>query len=239
MLLNENGGYIRDIDIEELSVSLGGHCGRSVILTKHSIKFRQSVQPTIAFLTSPSNCYDEKIISISSKQFNEISDAVHNAGLLEILSPVENAELPADAAHKAMRCTFDDGSHYRYCERKTNRSKTFESICHVLFSYCKCNSLSNEPVTIAMPKSKLVPVCEDIDKEKEAFFELLKNLDEMKGKLKRCASFLTIYDGCDEGIKDTIGVLQESFQKISDIEIQLTSQIDIYDRIKDRYITWG
>ena len=239
MLLNENGGFIRDIDIEELSVSFGEQCGRSITLTKDNIKIRKSVKPTTVFTTSQSNCCDETVISISSKQYNEISDAVHNAGLLEVLSPYENAELPTDAAHKTMRCTFDDGSHYHYSECKTNGSKIFDSICHILFSYCRCNSLSDEPVTITMPKSKLVPVCEDVAQEKEVFNELLKSLGEMKCKMKSCASFLTIYDRCDEGIKDTVGILQDGFQKITDIEMQLISQKDIYDRIKDSYITWG
>ncbi len=234
MLLNKDGSFTRDIDIVELSVSLGGHYGKSITLYKDKITYRNTVHPTIAYMDFPKGYFDSKSISLSREDFFKISDDIHNAGLLSILSPNDNMELLDGAVYETMHCVFNDGSQYHYSDFKSRTSDIFKNICKILSAYCKFDSSTDEPVTIAMPKNKLVPTCEDVEREKEDFVKLLRKINELNCSIKDRLSFLEIYG---ETSHTTVNVLHESLLQITKMEEQLNSNIQTYDRIRDAYIT--
>lgn len=234
MLLNNDGSFTRDIDIEELSVSFGGHYGKSITLYKDKITYRNTVHPTIAGMVFPKDYFDAKTLPLSREEFLKISDDIHNAGLLSILSPNENMELLDGAVYETMHCVFDDGSQYHYSDFKSRTSDIFKNICKILSAYCKFDSSTNEPVTIAMPKNKLVSTCDDVEREKEEFVELLRDINELNCRIKDRLSFLEIYG---EANTTTVKLLREALSEIADMEVQLSSHIQTYDRIRDAYIT--
>lgn len=233
MLLNKDGSFTRDIDINELSVSFGGHYGKSITLYKDKITYRNTAHPTIAYMDFPKGYFDSKSISLSREDFIKISNDIHNAGLLSILSPNENINLLDGAVYETMHCVFDDGSHYHYSDFKSKASDVFKSICNILSAYCKFDSLTDEPVTIAMPKNKLVPTCDDVEREKEEFVELLRNINELNCRIKDRLSFLEIYGKAScEAVEDLLNAVS----KIAEAEITLQSTITVYNNLKDLYI---
>lgn len=233
MLLNKDGSFTRDIDIDELSVSFGGHCGKSITLNKDKITYQNTVHPTIAYMNFPKGYFDSKSISLSREEFLKISDDIHNAGLLSILSPNENMELLDGAVYETMHCVFDDGSHYHYIDFKSRTSDIFNNICKILSAYCKFDSSIDEPVTIAMPKNKLVPTCEDVEREREEFVELLRNINELNCRIKDRLSFLEIYGKAScEAVEDLLNAVS----KIAEAEMTLQSTITVYNNLKDLYI---
>jgi len=245
MLLNKDGSFKRDIDIDELSVSFGGHCGKSITLNKDKITYQNTVHPTIAYMDFPKGYFDSKSISLSREEFLKISDDIHNAGLLSILSPNENMELLDGAVYETMHCCFDDGACYHYSSRKSQVSDVFKRICDILSDYCVFNSLNNgisqdmqkrksdESVTVAMPKNKLVPTCEDVEREREEFVELLRNINELNCRIKDRLSFLEIYGKAScEAVEDLLNAVS----KIAEAEMTLQSTITVYNNLKDLYI---
>lgn len=234
MLLNKDGSFTRDIDIEELSVCFGGHYGKSITLFKDKITYRNTVHPTIACMDFPKGYFDIRSIPLSREAFIKLSDDIHNAGLLSILSPNENMELLDGAVYETMHCVFDDGSQYHYSDFKSRTSDIFKNICKILSAYCKFDSSTNEPVTIAMPKNKLVSTCDDVEREKGEFIELLRDINELNCRIKDRLSFLEIYG---ETSKTTVNVLREALLQTTKIEEHLNSRIQVYDTIKDSYIT--
>ena len=192
MLLNKDESFTRDIDIDELSVSFGGHYGKSITLNKDKITYQNTVHPTIAYMDFPKGYFDAKTLPLSREEFLKISDDIHNAGLLSILSPNENMELLDGAVYKTMHCTFDDGSCYHYSSLNSQVSEIFKRVCDILSDYCVFNSLDNgvlqyiqkrksdESVTVAMPIRKIVPTIDDIESDKKEYDEMLKTIGELR-----------------------------------------------------------
>ncbi len=234
MLLNKDGSFKRDIDIDELSVSFGGHCGKSITLNKDKITYQNTVHPTIAYMDFPKGYFDSKSISLSREESLKISDDIHNAGLLSILSPNENMELLDGAVYETMHCVFDDGSHYHYSNFKSRTSDIFKNICKILSAYCKFDSSIDEPITIAMPKNKIIPTCEHIEREKAEFAELLRVINELSCRIKNRLSFLEVYGEVSCG---TVEILQETLLELENKEAQLNLHAETYDRIRNAYIT--
>ena len=95
MLLYPDVSFQRDIDIDELRISCGGHYGKAIVLTKDKITYRNTVHPTIAYMSFPQGYFDTNEVSISSEQFLQLSDAIHNAGLLNLFQkPCEHNMYP-------------------------------------------------------------------------------------------------------------------------------------------------
>lgn len=234
MLLNKDGSFTRDIDIAELSVSFGGHYGKSITLYKDKITYRNTAHPTIAYMDFPKDYFDSKSISLSKEDFLKISDDIHNAGLLSILSPNDNMELLDGAVYETMHCVFDDGGQYHYSDFKNRTSDIFKNICKILLAFCKFDNPTDEPVTIAMPKNKLVPTCDDVEREKEEYVKLLRNINELNCRIKDRISFLEMYG---ETSNNTVNILHEILLQITKMEGQLNSNIQTYDRIRGAYIT--
>lgn len=245
MLLNKDGSFTRDIDINELSVSFGGHYGKSITLYKDKITYRNTVHPTIACMDFPKGYFDSKSISLSREDFLKISDDIHNAGLLSILSPNENINLLDGAVYETMYCVFDDGACYHYSSRKNQVSEIFKRICDILSDYCVFNSLDNgvsldiqkcessEPVTVAMPLKKIIPTVDDIENDKNRYDEMLKIIGELRCRMKGHISFLKTYG---KRSADTVAVIEDVLSEIIEIEPQLRYQRQIYDRLKNDYI---
>lgn len=248
MLLNKDGSFTRDIDIDELSVSFGGHCGKSITLNKDKITYQNTVHPTIAYMDFPKGYFDSKSISLSREEFLKISDDIHNAGLLSILSPNENMKLLDGAVYETMHCCFDDGACYHYSSRKSQVSDVFKRICDILSDYCVFNSLNNgisqdmqkrksdESVTVAMPIRKIAPTIDDIESDKKEYDEMLKTIDELRCRMKERISFLKMFG---EKSVDTVAVIQDVLSKIIEIENQLSDNRQIYDNLKNDYINYG
>lgn len=245
MLLNKDGSFTRDIDIVELSVSFGGHYGKSITLYKDKITYRNTAHPTIAYMDFPKGYFDSKSISLSREDFIKISDDIHNAGLLSILSPNENMELLDGAVYETMHCVLDDGACYHYSSPKSHASETFKRICDILSDYCvfclrdndvsldiqKCES--NEPVTIAMPLKKIIPTVDDIESDKNEYDEMLKTIGELRCRIKERISFLKTYG---KRSANTVAVIENVLSEIIEIESQLSYQSQIYDKLKNYYI---
>ncbi len=135
MIFDKDGMPVRDIDIDELRISYGGHYGKEIVLTKDKISCRNAVHPTIAYMNFPEGHFDVKELTISEKQFLQLSDAIHNAGLLELLrKPCEHNMYPG-AIYQTMHCMFDDCSQYEYMTRNTP-DKEFNDIVQILLPLC-------------------------------------------------------------------------------------------------------
>ena len=143
MILNKDGSSTRDIDIDELIISFGHHYGKTVILTKDKIKFQNTIHPTIGYMSFPPDYLDQKEIEISSQQFKELSDEIHNAGLLEMF------DLPTDdtkyigAIYQSLLCTFDDGASYEYRTHGTPHD-AFNQIAKILSSFCQFDTFEKQ-----------------------------------------------------------------------------------------------
>ncbi|MGN1348801.1 MAG: zinc ribbon domain-containing protein [Acutalibacteraceae bacterium] len=135
MLINPDGSFIRDIDIEELRITFGEHYGKEIVFTKEKISYRNTVHPTIAYMSFPQGYFDIKETPISVEQFVQMSDAIHYAGLLELFrKPCEHNMYPG-AVYQTMHCVFDDGAHYEYMTSRTP-DKKFNDIVNVLLPLC-------------------------------------------------------------------------------------------------------
>lgn len=134
MLLNKDGTFIRDIDIDELKISFGHNYGKTIILTKNRITFQNTIHPTIGYMSFSPDYFDHHEIEITHSQFKELSDKIHDAGLLELFRfSQDNTNYPG-AVYQVLTCTFDDGANYRY---QTHRSpaKEFNQIIDILSSF--------------------------------------------------------------------------------------------------------
>lgn len=121
MLLEPDGTFIRDIDIEELQINTLGDYGRSITLKKDTIIYNNTTAPTI--------------IDISKDEFLELSNAIHMAGLLNISWNVEK-ECYLGAKYACMRVLFDDGAYYELNVRTQNRPKEYDKIVDILNQFC-------------------------------------------------------------------------------------------------------
>ena len=143
MLLNNDGTFIRDIDIDELRISYGHHYGKTVVLTKNKIKFQNTIHPTIGYMSFPPDYFDQNEVEISNKQFKELSDKIHNAGLLKLFRfPLDKTLYPG-AVYQSLICTFDDGAIYKY---RTHGSPhdAFNRIASILSSFCQFDKLEKQ-----------------------------------------------------------------------------------------------
>lgn len=135
MLLFPDGSFERDIDIDELRISCGGHYGKAIVLTKTAITYRNTVHPTIGYMSFPEGYFETKTIPISHEQFLKLSDAIHAAGLLELFrKPCEHTMYPG-AVYQTMSCVFDDCAHFEYMTRGTP-DKEFNDIVEILLPLC-------------------------------------------------------------------------------------------------------
>ena len=236
MLLNNDGSFTRDIDIEELSLSFGGHYGKSITFNKDKIIYQNTVHPTIAYMDFPKGYFDSKSISLSREEFLKISNDIHNAGLLNILSPNENTELLDGAVYETMHCVFDDGSQYHYCDFSSRTANEFQAICDILLACCKVDNTSREPITVALSPKKIVPTVDDVESDKNQYEEMLKIVDELRCRINGHISFLKIYG---KRTADTVAVIEDILSKIIEIENQLSDNRQIYDKLKNEYINYG
>lgn len=152
MLLNPDGSFQRDIDIDELRISCGGHYGKAIVLTKDKITYRNTVHPTIAYMSFPQGYFDTKEVSISPEQFLQLSDAIHNAGLLNLFQkPCEHSMYPG-AVYQTMYCVFDDCAQYEYMTR-TTPDKEFTDIVNILLPFCD------------FPQNEVIPCPQETEKK--------------------------------------------------------------------------
>lgn len=229
-MLNINGDEIRDIEIDELTVSFGGYYGKVITLTKNNIKYHRCLHSTIAYMDMPKGYFDNNTIVLSKSEFKKISDKIHNAGLLHILSPNENMNLLDGAVYETLHCTFDDGSCYHYSARRKRTSDIFNSICNIL---SECCNFANLFARMDIPNNKIVPTYEDVEKEAEEVVDLLRTVNELKCNIKKRISFLECFG---ELSNDAINELRGVLTKIAEAEIGLRSNISVYDIIKVLYI---
>ncbi len=143
MLLNKDGTIIRDIDIDELKISFGHHYGKTIILTKNRITFHNTIHPTIGYMSFPPDYFDHHEIEITHSQFKELSDKIHDAGVLELFRfPLDKTLYPG-VVYQSLICTFDDGAIYKY---RTHGSPpdAFNRIASILSSFCQFDKLEKE-----------------------------------------------------------------------------------------------
>ncbi len=135
MLLNKDGSFIRDIDIDELIISLGHHYGKTIVLTKEKLTYRNTIHPTIGYMSFPQGYFDIKELTITAEQFKTLSDRIHNAGLLNLLQPITEHNIYPGAVYQTMSCIFDDGAQYEYITCGTT-AKEFDEIVQILLPLC-------------------------------------------------------------------------------------------------------
>lgn len=119
MMFAEDGKALRDIDIDELKISVGRPVGKQIVLTKTKVTYQNIISAGICPDDFTEGFFTMKEISIDREQFNEISDAIYNAGLFNLVKPdVELDEtyvfFPGKSSKEYMICTFDDGVTERY-----------------------------------------------------------------------------------------------------------------------------
>lgn len=128
---------INTIGIEELSVSYGDNFGGTITLTKEKIIHRNSITPTVAELYFPKGYFDVHEIPITKEQFKHLSDAIHNAGLCELLQK-SASDIVSDMApgrrFQTLWCLFTDGSEQMYATFSTPE-KEFDDIFQILLPF--------------------------------------------------------------------------------------------------------
>lgn len=146
MLINPDGSFVRDIDIDELQISCGDHYGKTIVLTKNKITYRNTIHPTLAYMSFPDGYFDVKEVSVSPEEFLKISDAIHAAGLLELFHRRSEQELFHGAIYQTLNCLFDDGAYFEYITQGLP-DKEFSDIVQILLPYCdfpKTNTLPHQ-----------------------------------------------------------------------------------------------
>ena len=137
MLLNKDGTYIRDIDIEELSISYGEDFGGTITLTREKITHRNSITPTVAELYFPKGYFDAHEIPITKEQFEQLSEAIHNVGLCGLFQK-SASDIDSDMApgrvFQTLWCRFTDGAEYAYATYLTPE-KEFDDIFQILLPF--------------------------------------------------------------------------------------------------------
>lgn len=125
MLFDKNGDIIRDIDIDSLEIHLDSRYCKSIILTKEKIVFQDNGNTD----------FSSKEIPITISQFSELSENIHNAGLLNIIQPKTiEIETDTDSDYKVLTCVFDDCSQYEF-KTKDIVPKEYEIITEILLKY--------------------------------------------------------------------------------------------------------
>jgi hypothetical protein len=85
MLFTEDGKAKRDIEIDYLRIFFGGVLGKEIILTKEKATVKNTVSLIADREIYPEEYFEEREISLTEEKFLQISDDLHNAGLLDIL----------------------------------------------------------------------------------------------------------------------------------------------------------
>ena len=138
MLLKRDGTYIWDIDIAELRISYYNHNNRTIIaLTKNKIDFYVTLHASNDYVSSLTNYLDKKEISITPEKFENLSELIHDAGLLELpWNPCYTQTHPEpDKVYQALYCVFNDGAEFIYRKNGIAR-KEFYNILNILLSFC-------------------------------------------------------------------------------------------------------
>lgn len=136
MMFTKGGKALRDIDIDELIISVGRPVGKKIILTKNKVTYENIISAGINPNEFTEDFFTKKEISIDRAQFNELSDAIHNAGLLNLVKldvELDKTYMFFDgkSSKEYMICTFDDGVTERY-EAGTQTDLSFLNIARIL-----------------------------------------------------------------------------------------------------------
>ncbi len=134
MLLNSDGSFTRDIDIDELKVSYGDHIIKSIVLERNKITLYNTTHPIDNTLITQDS-FDKKEFNVSFEQFYDLSDQIHNAGLLDLIQPLTDKDVCSGGSYQSMYCVFNDGAQYEY-RINEKPSKQFIGILEILLDFC-------------------------------------------------------------------------------------------------------
>ncbi len=162
MLLNKDGSFTRDIDIDELTISFGHHYGKTICLIKNKITYQNTIHPTIGYMSFPLDYFVKNEMEISKGQFNELSNLIYDAGLLDLFDePLDDTMYPG-AVYRSLYCTFDDGASYQYRTHGSPK-KAFNQIVGILSSFCKLETVESQIDFENDKKERIVFVTECCD----------------------------------------------------------------------------
>jgi hypothetical protein len=131
-MFGPDGEILRDIDIDELIISVGRPVGSRIVLTKNEVTYQKTISGGIY-----PDFFEQKKIKITKEQFKELSDAIHDAGLLNVVSP--NVEIFKEEeialgyiSTEYMICFFDDGVKAACRVNEHNWNTEFHAISRIL-----------------------------------------------------------------------------------------------------------
>ncbi len=134
---------VRDIEIETLSITFGTKYIKTITLTKNKIVCKKIISFTSGPL-SLSRKYCEQIeLEIYDELFKTLSDAIHDAGLLELLKPYTFSPPRPGAPVKSLLCEFNDGSRYNYITDDVPE-KIFNDIVDILNPYSEFPEIEHD-----------------------------------------------------------------------------------------------
>lgn len=154
MMFGPDGEILRDIDIDELIISAGRPVGSRIVLTKNEVTYQKTISGGIY-----PDFFEQKKIKITREEFDELSDAIHNAGLLNIVSP--NVEILKEEeialgyiSTEYMICYFDDGVKAVCIADEHKWNTKFHEISRILRSL-----FEEEPEIVEEPKEYCETAC--------------------------------------------------------------------------------
>lgn len=134
------------LEIEHLGIHFNGHYGKSIGVSKNSIKYRNTIHPTIVTKTRnfPESYFAQKEKIITPEQFDEIIDKITESGLFDIITPRNDKEvLYTGAVYQVLTVVFESGVTYEYSTHSEPNGQ-FQKIADILSKYCDFPKINPE-----------------------------------------------------------------------------------------------